>query len=70
MRSMTKFEALLNAPEILMIPVAHNPLCGKIIQQAGFQVTGYAGYANSAALIGAPDVEMLTLTEIADTVCG
>jgi methylisocitrate lyase len=68
MRKTTQFKTLLNAREILMIPVAHDPLCGKIVQQAGFKVVGCAGYANSAALIGAPDVELLTLTEMVDAV--
>jgi 2,3-dimethylmalate lyase len=68
MRKTTQFKALLAAPEILMIPVAHDPLCGKIIQQTGFKVVGCAGYANSAALLGAPDVELLSLTEMVDAV--
>ncbi|MEJ0001050.1 MAG: oxaloacetate decarboxylase [Verrucomicrobiota bacterium] len=40
----------------------------KIIERAGFKVVGCAGYANSAALICAPDVELLTLTEMVDAV--
>jgi 2-methylisocitrate lyase-like PEP mutase family enzyme len=68
MRKTTQFKTLLNAREILMIPVAHDPLCGKIVQRAGFKVVGCAGYANSAALIGAPDVELLSLTEMVDAV--
>jgi 2-methylisocitrate lyase-like PEP mutase family enzyme len=68
MRKTTRFKQLLVAPEILKIPVAHDPLCAKIIERAGFQVVGCAGYANSATLIGAPDVELLTLTEMVDAV--
>jgi len=68
MRKTTLFKTLLKAAEILMIPVAHDPLCGKIVQRAGFKVVGCAGYANSAALLGAPDVELLTLTEMVDAV--
>jgi 2-methylisocitrate lyase-like PEP mutase family enzyme len=62
----TQFKEYLVAKEILMIPVAHDPLCGKIVQRAGFKVVGCAGYASSAALLGAPDVELLTLTEMVD----
>ena len=51
-----------------MIPVAHDPLCATIIQRAGFKVVGCGGYANSAALLGAPDIELLTLTEMVDAV--
>ena len=51
-----------------MIPVAHDPLCATIIQRAGFKVVGCGGYATSAALLGAPDIELLTLTEMVDAV--
>jgi 2,3-dimethylmalate lyase len=51
-----------------MIPVAHDPLCATIVQRAGFKVVGCGGYANSAALLGAPDIELLTLTEMTDAV--
>jgi 2-methylisocitrate lyase-like PEP mutase family enzyme len=68
MNKATRFKQLLLAPEILMIPVAHDPLCAKIIERAGFQVVGCGGYANSATLIGAPDVELLSLTEMVDAV--
>jgi 2-methylisocitrate lyase-like PEP mutase family enzyme len=30
----------LLAHEILMIPVAHDPLCAKIIERTGFKVVG------------------------------
>ena len=41
-----------------------------IIQRAGFKVVGCGGYANSAALLGAPDIESLTLTEMVDAASG
>jgi 2,3-dimethylmalate lyase len=68
MKKTTLFKQYLQAKEIMMIPIAHDPLCAKIIERAGFKVVGCAGYANSAALLGAPDVELLTLTEMADAV--
>jgi 2,3-dimethylmalate lyase len=68
MKRTTLFKQYLQAEEILMIPVAHDPLCATIIQQAGFKVVGCGGYANSAALLGAPDIELLTLTEMTDAV--
>jgi 2-methylisocitrate lyase-like PEP mutase family enzyme len=68
MKKTTLFKQYLMAEEILMMPVAHDPLCAKIIERAGFKVVACAGYATSAALIGAPDVELLTLTEMADAV--
>ena len=68
MKRTTLFKQYLHANDILMIPVAHDPLCATIIQRAGFKVVGCGGYANSAALLGAPDIELLTLTEMADAV--
>lgn len=52
--------------EILMIPVAHDALCARIAEQSGFKAVFSAGYANSAALLGMPDVSLLTLTEMAE----
>ena len=68
MRKTTLFKTLVKAPEILMVPIAHDPLCGRIIERAGFKAVGCAGYANSAALLAVPDVELLTLTEMVDAV--
>jgi len=68
MKKTSLFKQYLLAKEILMIPVAHDPLCATIIQRAGFKVLGCGGYANSAALLGAPDIELLTLTEMTDAV--
>ena len=64
MKKTSRFKQYLLAKEILMIPVAHDPLCATIIERAGFKVVGCGGYANSAALLGAPDIELLTLTEM------
>jgi 2-methylisocitrate lyase-like PEP mutase family enzyme len=68
MKKTSLFKQYLLAKEILMIPVAHDPLCATIIQRAGFKVVGCGGYATSAALLGAPDIELLTLTEMVDAV--
>ncbi|WP_213767459.1 oxaloacetate decarboxylase [Caballeronia sp. dw_19] len=66
MKRTTEFKQYLLAPEILLCPVAHDPLSAKIAQRVGFKAIGAMGYANSAALIAAPDVELLTLTEMVD----
>src|ERR1700677_4380046 len=68
MKKTSLFKQYLLAKEILMIPVAHDPLCANIIERAGFKVIGCGGYATSAALLGAPDIELLTLTEMTDAV--
>ncbi len=60
------FRSLLAADGIVMMPVAHDALTARLAEKAGFQVICSAGYANSAALIGMPDIELLTLTEMVD----
>ena len=52
--------------EILMIPVAHDALCARIAERAGFKAIFTAGYANTASLLGKPDVSLLALTEMVD----
>src|SRR5512136_1866948 len=49
-----------------MIPVVHDALCARIAEKVGFKAIFTAGYANSAALLGRPDVSLLTLTEMVD----
>ncbi len=66
LRKTSLLKKLIEDEEILMIPVAHDALCAKIAQQSGFKAVFTAGYANSAALLGKPDVSLLTLTEMVD----
>ena len=49
-----------------MIPVVHDALCARIAEKAGFKAIFTAGYANSAALLGKPDLSLLTLTEMVE----
>ncbi len=55
MRKTTLLRTLIHAPEILVIPVVHDPLCARIAEQAGIKAVFSAGYANSAAYLGKPD---------------
>ena len=65
MKRTTRLRALIADKEILVIPVVHDPLCAKIAEYTGFSAIFSAGYANSAAYLGKPDVGLLTLTEMA-----
>jgi len=65
MKKTTVLRNLIADPEILVIPVVHDPLCAKIAEQAGIRAVFSAGYANSAAYLGKPDVSLMTLTEMA-----
>jgi carboxyvinyl-carboxyphosphonate phosphorylmutase len=66
LRKTALLRKLIEDREILMIPVAHDALCARIAEQSGFKAVFTAGYANSAALLGNPDVSLLTLTEMVD----
>ncbi|MEW5821376.1 MAG: isocitrate lyase/PEP mutase family protein [Cyanobacteriota bacterium] len=62
----TVFKELVLSDKILMLPVAHDTLCAKIAEISGFKSICNAGYANSATLLGKPDVSLLSLTEMVD----
>lgn len=66
LRKTTLLRRLIQDESLLMIPVAHDALCARIAEQSGFQAIFTAGYANSAALLGKPDISLLTLTEMVD----
>ena len=60
----TRLRARLREKKILMAPGAHDGLCAKIFQQAGFEAIYMSGFANSASLLGRPDVGLLDYTEM------
>lgn len=60
-----QLRALLAEPGIIVKPGAFNALSARIIEQAGFRCCGLSGYGVSAALLGKPDVGLVTLTEMA-----
>ncbi|MCB2193450.1 MAG: oxaloacetate decarboxylase [Deltaproteobacteria bacterium] len=68
MKNTTRFKELVLAPEILVLPVVPDALCARIARQVGFSAVIVGGYSNSAHLLGKPDVNLLTLTEMAEAV--
>jgi carboxyvinyl-carboxyphosphonate phosphorylmutase len=64
MKKTTQFKQLITAPEILILPGAHDALSAKIVERAGFKAVTMGGYPASAALLGKPDVNLLTMTEM------
>ncbi len=64
MKKTTRFRELVNAPELLMLPVAHDGLAALAIAEAGFQALSVAGYGTAGSLLGLPDVGLLTATEM------
>jgi carboxyvinyl-carboxyphosphonate phosphorylmutase len=64
MKKTTQFKQLITAPEILILPGAHDALSAKIVERAGFKAVTMGGYPASASLLGKPDVNLLTMTEM------
>ena len=66
MKKTTTFRRLLESPEILVLPGAHDALSARIISQCGFKAYVAGGYSATASMLGAPDVSQLSMTEMAD----
>ena len=48
-----------------MAPGAFDPLAARLVEEAGFAAVYMTGFGTSAALLGRPDVGLLTMTEMA-----
>ncbi|WP_028585272.1 isocitrate lyase/PEP mutase family protein [Desulfogranum mediterraneum] len=64
MNKTTKFRQLINAPEILMLPVVHDGLSILAVAQAGFKATSVAGYGSAGSVLGQPDIGLISSTEM------
>jgi methylisocitrate lyase len=66
MKKTGQFRSLMESREITMIPGVADALGAKLAVSAGFKAVFLSGYAASATLLGAPDVGLLTMTEMAE----
>jgi 2-methylisocitrate lyase-like PEP mutase family enzyme len=57
---------LLATGRLVVAPGTHDALGAKIFEKAGFEAVYMTGNGLSASLLGAPDLGMLTLSEMAD----
>jgi 2,3-dimethylmalate lyase len=60
-----RLRALLDSGEIIVAPGAFDPLAARLVEEARFPAVYMTGFGTSAALIGRPDVGLLTMTEMA-----
>ncbi|MEU6419289.1 isocitrate lyase/PEP mutase family protein [Streptomyces spiralis] len=58
-----KLRDLLKNPPLL-VPGAHDGLTARLVEQAGFDAVYMGGYASTGALLGRPDMGLLTGTEM------
>ena len=61
-----RLRALLDSSEMIVAPGAFDPLAARLVEEAGFPAVYMTGFGTSAALLGRPDVGLLTMTEMAD----
>jgi carboxyvinyl-carboxyphosphonate phosphorylmutase len=62
-----RLRELLNAGQTVVAPGAFDPLAARLVEEAGFAAVYMTGFGTSAALLGRPDVGLLTMTEMADS---
>lgn len=61
-----RLRALLDQPKLHLMPCAYDALSGKLIEQAGFELTFMTGFGASASRIGAPDLGLMSYAEVLD----
>ena len=57
---------ILKEKNFIPIPSCFDALSAKLIEQANFDVTFMSGFAASASRIGAPDLGLMTFSEVFD----
>jgi len=62
-----RLRELLNSGQTIVVPGAFDPLAARLVEEAGFAAVYMTGFGTSAALLGRPDVGLLTMTEMADS---
>ena len=61
-----QLRALIEAPEITLLPGVHDTLSALIAQFCGAKAIAAGGYSATASLLGRPDSSQLSLTELGD----
>ena len=67
-RGPKQMRELLAKPGIVRSLGAHDVFTALIVEEAGFESVFIGGFGTSASLIGLPDLNFLTMTEMADAV--
>ena len=61
-----RLRALLSSGQTIVAPGAFDPLAARLVEEAGFPAVYMTGFGTAAAMLGRPDVGLLTMTEMAD----
>jgi 2-methylisocitrate lyase-like PEP mutase family enzyme len=63
-----RIRELLSKPGIIRSLGAHDVFTALIVEQAGFETVFIGGFGTSASMLGLPDLNFLTMTEMAEAV--
>src|SRR5437016_3710228 len=63
-----RLRELLAAPGIIRSLCAHDVFTALLVEQAGFETVFIGGFGTSASMLGLPDLNFLTMTEMAEAV--
>lgn len=63
-----RLRALLERPGIIVTPGVYDCLSARLVEAAGFEVVAVTGAGVTASALGAPDLGLLTMTEMAERV--
>ena len=61
-----RLRKLLSRPGIIRSLGAHDVFTALIVEQSGFETVFIGGFGTSASLLGLPDLNFLTMSEMAD----
>lgn len=64
MRKTTRLKHLIQAPELLVMPGAFDPVSARIVQEAGFHAVQASGFGISVSHLGLPDYSFLSLSDM------
>lgn len=64
MKTTTIFRNLLESDETIVMPGSHDPLSASIVESAGFKAVYMSGAGAAAAVLNAPDLGLMTMTEV------
>ena len=68
-----KLRALLEAPDLLVMPCCFDALSARLIERAGFSLTFMSGFAVAASRLALPDTGLVSYAEVLDQgrgICG
>ena len=61
-----RLRELLDTGETILAPGAFDPLAARCVEEAGFGAVYMTGFGTAAAMLGRPDVGLVTMTEMVD----